>query len=221
MVAQYISWFLGTPAMSSTCLAVSAAMNLVIRSLASTGVDQAHAMVNAMSLPIMLVPEVKALVTDLVAADPDKLRRLNLATEIPVNAEGLTMPSNLKLMQQATKNFFTKDNYLNDYLERGIVGSDVQDLKTVLGNVSYSPTKEWAKNVNKAADFLATPVDASERMTRFIAADTARQVLDIAGVPKNHEMYWATISTFTSKVVILSKEVLSCLLHKLQVARHS
>ena len=75
-------------------------------------VDQAHAMVNAMSLPIMLVPEVKALVTDLVAADPDKLRRLNLATEIPVNAEGLTMPSNLKLMQQATKNFFTKDNYL-------------------------------------------------------------------------------------------------------------
>lgn len=163
--------------------------------------DQAHAAVTAMSTPIMLVPELRELAHATKSLTPEQLKRFNLATTVPLNAAGDTMPSNMKIMMQAVNNLFQKDKaYIQEYIDRGIIGSEVQQLRTVVDAVSYSPSKNWVNNVRDTANFLATPVDWTERSVKFWAADSARQMLDLAGIPANHPMYWSTIRTFTNRV---------------------
>jgi len=185
-----------------------------IFSLLMLRLDQAHAMVNAMSFPIMAVPEIKNLVGSIKGLGADKLAALELATTVPTNAAGSKMPSNGKILQQATNNLFQKPKeYIDEYVTHGILGNniqptksgtirgsgDIQDLRAVVDEVSYSQAPDWHEKVGKVANTLASPVDYSEGAVKFIAADAARQILDIAGVPSNHPMYWATIKTFVSR----------------------
>ena len=171
--------------------------NLMLR------LDPAQWTVNAMAMPIMLVPEIGNLIKTFGKMDATKAKRLGIALSAAVDDAGTRMPTNGKVMQQAVKNLWNKtDNYLKEYADQGITLSMMQELRQVADEVAFNPknAKGWMTAVEKAVDKLGRPGDWSEQFVKFVSADSARQVLEAAGISKTHPMFWPTIRTFVSNV---------------------
>ena len=142
--------------------------------------DAAHGLVNAMSLPIMLTPELRAL-RGLASEQLDKSLQIAGSVKVPGTVD--IMPSNAKLMMQATKDFFTNRQLVEDYIERGIVPANIRDvlettdLMADFGSAGTKGDIPAAKAaIHKMEDLLGKPTDYSEQFTHFVAARAAELV---------------------------------------------
>lgn len=170
------------------------------------GLEVTHALVTAMSVPLSLHPAMKALeqqTAELIAESAQRFPdRMNILSTGLLDSSGRRMPSSTKLSMQAIRNYYTKgDQYIQPYIDHGIVGSDVSRLHRSVDAISYRPSSEFMDNVKKFADILSTPVDSMEKFARFVVADATRQHLDALGIPMTHQLYWPTINTLTNNVM--------------------
>lgn len=165
--------------------------------------DAAQWTVNAMALPIMLVPEIRNLTKSLSKMDPVKAQRLDAAVSAAFDDTGRRTPTNQKVLMQAVKNLWNKqDGYLQEYRDHGIAINMMQELRQTVDDVAFNPkdNKGWKAKLAKAVDVMGRPADWSETFCKFVAADSCRQILDAAGIAKSSPLYWSTIRTFTSNV---------------------
>lgn len=164
--------------------------------------DSAQGIINAMAMPVMQVPELQKLVQSFGRMTPEQAKRFDLILSAPLNGQGLRAPSNTKLLFQSAKNFHTKPELLKEYVDRGMVTGILHDIRQAMDDVAIIPgdVGKWERGLDKAVNLLAKPADFSEQWCKFMAADTARQVLDLAGVPKTNQLYWSTIKTFVNNV---------------------
>jgi hypothetical protein len=164
-------------------------------------IDQAHALTTAISFPIMQIPQMQELRRAIGQLTPERAKTLDLATTVQFNSRGDRQPTNMKIVYQAIKNMWQKDqDYFDVYKAHGVGGNEVQQMRTSVDNVAYSPDPEWVTRVKEWSNVLAKPVDTVENSVKFIAADSARQVLDMMGLPQSHPLYWSTIRTFVDRV---------------------
>ena len=143
--------------------------------------DAAHGLVNAMSLPIMLVPELRAL-RGLASEEMDKILNIGGSVKIPGAAE--TLPTNAKVMMQATKDFFNKREVVEDYITQGIIPAGIRDvlettdLMADFGSAGSKGDIPKAKAaLHRMEEILGKPTDYSEQFTHFVAARSAELLL--------------------------------------------
>lgn len=174
-------------------------------SFAMLRIDTAHAIVNMLSMPIMGMPELRAL-KDTIASMPDSVKqRIGAATSVPYDDAGSRMPANSKILLQSVKNLHSPQgkDFMNKLVERGIATQDGQEMMQALDALTYNPAKEAGPiltQLKRAGSLLTKAGDMSERTVKFISADMARQVLELAGIKESNPMYWATIHSFTSRM---------------------
>lgn len=158
----------------------SRANGLVARTMLR--MDAAHGLVNAMSLPIMLTPELRALRG---AASEQADKALSVAGSVKVPGVAETMPSNQKLMMQATKDFFNDRDMVNRYIDQGLIPAGIRDvlettdLMADFGSAASKADIPKAKAaLHKMEDILGKPTDYSEQFTHFVAARSAELVME-------------------------------------------
>ena len=165
--------------------------------------DWANTIVQTMSTPILLSGVMQEARTALKGtANGAKLEGL-LHVRNP--AGSFNEPTSAKLMMRATQRFWSPEGkqFVAELQERGILPDY---LKQYLEAMDFSELtgRHSMKQVNDVIDKMAkfggkfTRHDFMESFTRYIVADSMRQVLEIRGVPK-HEM-WATIGSSVDKV---------------------
>lgn len=147
--------------------------------------DSAHGLVNAMSLPIMLTPELKAL-RGVASKELDKILDVGGHVRIP-GSEGKVLPTNAKVMMQATKDFFSKREVVDSYIERGLIPANVRDVLDAtdglvdFGKFGTEGNLSKAKEaLLKVEDIVGKPTDFSEQFTHFVAARSADLLLSPA-----------------------------------------
>lgn len=193
---SFEDWAMGNYQIQPPIMKQAVAQANGIFSMLALRLDYAHAMVTALSHPIMLYPETKALMQyfkDTGTLKPEALARLS---DPAVTA---------KLWMQSTKNWVNGDpKVYAAFQQRALVDNAGNELRRVIDDVAFNPVGEtaqkWAERVGDVAKFFAKPVDYSEQFVKFVAADVARQVLETAGMKESNPMYWAFIRVFQNKV---------------------
>jgi hypothetical protein len=167
--------------------------------------DYVQPMVNALSMPVMSVPELNALMKSVPV-----LQRQQIAKGLNVTVPGtdFTMGTNLKLQMQAVKDFHGPEGkkILERYYQQGIVTNLVREMRQVADDItidtSWTAESMKAKVGNaatRAANFLGKPADIAEDFVKFVAARQAELVLDAAGIT-DASIRSATLRTYTTRV---------------------
>lgn len=172
--------------------------------------DAIQPIINAISLPILAVPEIGHLVDAL-----PELRKAQLKKSLIVEAntrKGQVLAqetNNTKLLLQATTNWFKKPELRDRYKALGLIGERAEmyqqavDASAAVGRKLVDDhegvTGATKEALGKGVDFLTKFGDATEDFVRFVAADMARQVLEAGGVTgKTANM---AINTYVTRVV--------------------
>lgn len=151
--------------------------------------DQIQGMVNALSLPITLMPAIREL-NRIVGNDVlDAALKNQMGVKIPGTEN--TFKANMKVMHAAVKDFFQDRELVKKYRELGIVSHDLHDLLQSIESVGAAVGRKDIKEMDnvlgkvfKAGTFLT---DQSEEFTRFVSARAAERILDdiISQVPSD------------------------------------
>ncbi len=161
--------------------------------------DAIQPMVNALSMPITSIPEMKHLLNSIPELQRQQALK-GLAVAIP-DGSGHTIPSNSRLMHQAVKDFFTKKELVKEYDELGLMPSIVQEMRDVIDTSALDPkllrkagVTGYNASIRKVTDFLSTPADASEGFVKFTAARMADLALTAAGVTDSSIKHMAMLT---------------------------
>lgn len=167
--------------------------------------DFVQPMVNALSMPIMSVPEMNSLMKSIPAIQAQQLAK-GLSVGVP--GTKYTMGTNMKLQMQAVKEFFTEEGkvHLKRYYDEGIITNVVREMRQVADDitidVNLSPASIAAKVENAAkvaTNFAARPADWAEDFVKFVAARQADILLDGAGIT-DKSIRSATLRSYTTRV---------------------
>lgn len=168
------------------------AMNNISGSL-MLRLDPANSVINTISAPILLSPVLKE--AKLALRNTAKYTQLENLTTTVVPGAGFKEPGVMKMVSKATKRFFTEDGkaFLRELEDRGIVTDflreylDVVDMRVFNGrhNVSDMLTK-FDKMVAFGSKFTGHKL--SEQFTRFLTADSIKQIGEVRGIPVD-ELY--------------------------------
>lgn len=150
--------------------------------------DGIQQMVNAFSLPITSVPEMKHLINSVPELQRQQALR-NLSVAVP-DGNGARMPSNMRLMMQATKDFFTDKELVQQYDDLGLMPSIVREIREGIDDVALNPSllnskgevSKWKAGFDKFKKVIEKPSDFSESYVKFVAARTADLALTSAGI---------------------------------------
>ena len=175
--------------------------NLVLR------FDFAQSVMNVVSTPLLLGTELASIRT-LVAQDSKLTGALNELTRVAVpGGSGASVPTTMKLLSNATKNFFgpEKEALLKRYIDNGDVKDTLTLYHSTISDLALSPNfKVFSDGVNKATEKVATLTgnNWSEEFTRFVSADVMRQVTEpLVAVGKlDVKTQNSYISTFVNRV---------------------
>ena len=175
--------------------------------------DFLESVVNAVSLPIMLVPELFNLKNSLTTGAAKDL----LNVQIP--GTNTLLPSNTKVIANAIKDWvgglFGSNTKIDDYKRLGLLGREVDFVQqatqaTMLpaelfskadGNAANAALIEFNNKVNKGVEFLknVTQAQRSEQAVRFISANIAEQIAKAAGITDIGQRT-ALMNTFVNRV---------------------
>ena len=165
--------------------------------------DLVQPLINAISMPITSVPEMQHLVDSIPELQRQQMLR-GLSTKVPGTAHEI--PHNMRLAQQAIKDFFTNKQLVSQYEELGLTPSIVKEMRDVMDSVAIDPAllKEagmtsWMSRFNKAVDVLATPADWTEGFVKFTAARMADLALTAGGIT-NPSIKHAAMLTYVKRV---------------------
>ncbi len=170
--------------------------------------DYIQPMVNALSMPIMSVPEMNVLMKSI----PDiQQQQLAKGLNVTVPNTNFTMGTNMKLQMQAVKEFFTDagKKHLQRYYDQGIVTNMLREVRQVADDITIdlqdtsSLTKSVLAKVSNgakvASNFASKPADWAEDFVKFVAARQAELVLDGAGIV-DESIRSSTLRTYTTRV---------------------
>lgn len=167
--------------------------------------DFVQPMVNALSMPIMSVPEMSALMKSVPTLKAQQMRK---GLQVTVPDTNYTMGTNMKLQMQAVKDFFTEDGkaLLKKYYDEGIITNIVREMRQVADDITIDTslaTASIAAKVDNAAskvvNKLARPADWAEDFVKFVAARQADLLMDAAGIT-DQSIRSATLRTYTTRV---------------------
>lgn len=170
--------------------------------------DFANSLMNVVSTPLLLSAELASIKT-LAATNPQaagKLAELMTVT-VPGTNKAIGVPTTGKLLANATANFFgdTGEALIARYKMNGDIKDTLSQYRSMLDSLALrADFQVFSKNVDAAFEKMAkfTLNEQAEQFSRFIAADTMRQVTDPlveAGIMAVKEQN-AYISTFTNRV---------------------
>lgn len=145
--------------------------------------DFANSLLNIISTPIMLGTELSSIRQRLKAGDP-MLGKLNELMSVKVPGRDLRAPSMMPRISDAINNFFgpEKEALIGRYRKIGAIKEISQLYHEVLDDLSFRPNnaKAWINRleagIEKGSRFTGN--NFSEELTRFISADTMRQITD-------------------------------------------
>ena len=167
--------------------------------------DFIQPMVNALSMPIMSVPEMNSLMKSIPQIQAQQLAK---GLNVTVPGTKYTMGTNMKLQMQAVKEFFTEEGkaHLTRYYDEGIITNVVREMRQVADDitidVNLSPAS-IASKVNNAAsratNIAAKPADWAEDFVKYVAARQADILLDGAGIT-DKSIRSATLRSYTTRV---------------------
>lgn len=145
-------------------------------------------MVNALSVPIMAVPEIKHLIESLPQLKVAQAAS-GLANKVPGSDVPAVMPNNARLMYQAVKDFFNNKELVADYKRLGLTTSiademrnAIDDLGQSIGGLQNSTISKFQQKFDKVVNTLSKPADWTEEFVKFTAARMADLLLESAGV---------------------------------------
>lgn len=169
--------------------------------------DSTQAIVNAMSMPIMLTPEMQKLKQYVKG---ENLKQLEALTNTTVQ-KGVREPTNMKLAMGAVQEFFTgnktksRKELIEAFRQKGIVKNSLHEMQDAMDGLGVSPNmtegtvKQAIKAIKGAGDLLAKPADFSEEFVKYVAGRSAQKILELAdGIPEEDK--WAIIRNFVDKV---------------------
>jgi len=167
--------------------------------------DYIQPMINAMSMPIMSVPEMNALMKSIPAIKAQQVAK-GLHVTVPDTAFG--MGSNIKLQMQAVKDYFGESGkaLLKSYRDQGIITNVVREMRQVVDDITLDVTQDadtmiaqLAKGGKKMVNIAASPADWMEDFVKFVAARQADLVMDAAGIT-DQSLRASTLRTYTTRV---------------------
>jgi len=180
--------------------------NLLLAGL-SLRLDVANSLLNVISTPIMLGTELASIRQRLKTGDP-MLGKLNELMSVKVPGRDMRAPSMMPRVADAINNYFgpRKEELITRYREIGAIKEISQLYHEVLDDLAYRPEsgKSWMTKLEAGIEkgSKLTGNNMSEELTRFLSADTMRQITDPlveAGKLSIKEQN-AYISTFVNRV---------------------
>lgn len=162
-----------------------------LNALASTlmlRLDGIQQIVNAFSLPVTAVPEMKHLIASLPQLQKQQVVD-SLTTLVP-DGTGARMPSNMKLMMQATKDFFADRALVKQYEEMGLTPSIVRELQEGVNDLTANfnvfgksaDLSGFKKRFEQVKELALKPSEYSESYVKFVAARMADLALTAGGI---------------------------------------
>lgn len=150
--------------------------------------DAIQWLVTAMSTPITAVPELGHLLKSIPRLRGQQVGD-SLSTMIP-GSGNKRMPSNMKVMMQAIKDFFTDKELVQRYDELGITPSIVREMREGIDDLALDPKllnskgeiSKWKSRFEAVKDTVLKPSDYSESFAKFVAARSADIVLQAGGI---------------------------------------
>ncbi len=174
--------------------------NLVLR------FDFAQSIMNVISTPLLLSTEM-ASIKNLVAKDDVLAGALRELTTVKVPGQNATVPSTLKLLHGAIRNWFGPEqvNLIKRYTDNGDIKASAALYHEAIRDLSLTPDfKVFSDKINKATEKVATLTgnNWAEDFTRFVSADVMRQVTEplVAAGKLDVRTQNAYISTFVNRV---------------------
>lgn len=150
--------------------------NLVLR------FDVAQSMMNVISTPLLLSTEL-ASIKSLASKNPELIGELEQLYRVKVPGQELTVPSAFKLQLNAVQNYFGPDR--EQLIRRYFANQDVKDTlllhHATLQDLQLSPNfQAFSTGVDNAVEKVATLTgnNWAEKFTRFVTADTMRQLTE-------------------------------------------
>jgi len=180
--------------------------NLLLAGL-SLRLDFANSLLNIISTPIMLGTEISSIRQRLKAGDP-MLGKLNELMSIQVPGRDVRVPTMMPRLAESINNFFgpEKQVLMERYRKIGAIKEISQLYHEVLDDLSFRPNnaKAWINRIEAGIEkgSKITGNNMSEELTRFISADTMRQITDpiVAAGKMSTKEQDAYISTFVNRV---------------------
>lgn len=169
--------------------------------------DVANSLIQIISTPILTAVEVSS-IRQAVKNDP-KLAGMLAELEHVKAPDGTLVPSSLKLMGRAVKNYWGAEGKMlaDRYKEIGAIRGMAQQHYEMIDDMSSwnkVSASEWNKKLDKWTETISTATgnNFSEEFTRFVSADVMRQIaqpLVEAGKMSEKEQN-ALIAIFTNRV---------------------
>jgi hypothetical protein len=146
--------------------------------------DWAQSLMNIISTPILLSTEM-ASIRKLVADDPALAGKIAELRSIKVPGEDFSVPSTMKLISTAIKNFWSVDKaqLLKRYHDLGAIKDVMSKYHEMIDDFSYKPWQKISElrasadaAIEKGAKWTGNLW--AEEFTRFVSADVMRQVTE-------------------------------------------
>lgn len=173
----------------------------------SLRLDVANSLLNIISTPIMLGTELSSIKQRLKTGDP-MLGKLNELMSVQVPGRDVRAPTMMPRLAESINNFFgpRKEELIGRYRKIGAIKEISQLYHEVLDDLSFRPhnAKAWVNRIEagieKGSKFTGN--NFSEELTRFISADTMRQITDplVEAGKLSIKEQDAYISTFVNRV---------------------
>lgn len=167
--------------------------------------DMANSIIQTISTPILMLPVLKEAKQALRAANPEAYAQLENLTTVVNPANGMKEPTVMKMLMKSVSNFFSEDGkqFMEELRGRGLVPDylsqylDATDLSTLNGRHTLAAVND---RIDKMAKFGGkfSGFQFSEEFSRFLVADSVRQIADIRGIPTDE--LWPIVSGAIDKV---------------------
>lgn len=143
--------------------------------------DTANALVNIISMPILMGTEMSAIRQSL-KKNPELFAQFESQLQVATPDGALQVPSTMKLLYSGIRNFWSGDKQalIERYSKIGAIRNDMHQYHSMMDDLSLTPgmaPKKWAENIDKWTEQGAkfTGNNFAEQFTRFVAADVMRQ----------------------------------------------
>lgn len=173
--------------------------------------DAANWMVNAMSMPITAMPELRILRSMVGEAAQKQMDELG---SVIIPDTGRRMPSNGKVLLGAINDFFTDKGMVDRYVKMGIVPKDLRAVlesgdmvSGPLGDLFNANSSTIGKALNSvetsvkaAIDKLGAGGDWAERFNYAVAARAAEKMIDASGMQLSQGAKHAMMVRFATRI---------------------
>lgn len=173
--------------------------------------DAANWMVNAMSMPITAMPELRILRSMVGEAAQKQMDELG---SVVIPDTGRRMPSNGKVLLGAINDFFTDKGMVDRYVKMGIVPKDLRAVlesgdmvSGPLGDLFNANSSTIGKALNSvetsvkaAIDKLGAGGDWAERFNYAVAARAAEKMIDASGMELSQGAKHAMMVRFATRI---------------------